>query len=665
MRFAWLLSILFLAAPVCASDDLKQAARMASFEEKADASLQELVKEVSSKTPATMWEELVHLSIYMRAGMEKEAVETLLDLKKFYPAYENAPEIYDAAARRNEWMVAQRTLEIFSDNLSSYDGSNSCRSLIRHFEKTGWSFEKIDQWLASLSKDKSDVWSRARYEYALENNHGDTLFNERFVYAKDHPEDVKGVISYLDALLTYQRGKPRPKFTNGSFSWLTKNTQPERPLEMAEIAKRVIQLEDYETSAFFYHLILSTPLAPEEERESWRRYPTTVEGTNDFQMVMQRGLLTSLVKLNQLDEAKMMIKTLPEPQRGKAEFLRMFPMLQDNPPANKESEKKEIPKKPSVSETDPQSWGALASYWHDKKDAIQEENARKKALEICRQQFASNPEGRNEMCSYLYGHHLSEYALFLLKENRAEEARVLLREALRISPLDSNSSSTPVSSISMLVYDHADIIDPDEIDLWKWLDNREKWDLSESGFLWGIFKTAPKSKLTDYIDRAEKLTLEKDPSRALMLAQVLSRKDCVDGNYRLRAIPLFRYAIEKTEDSDRKKIMCTYLFQLYLELGDWKHAEVYYPQCDQNSGPGADLDWLGRVAILAAQDGAKEDAIRIWRKIAKKDLTVTFPLNQLVKFGLKDELIQFYQEMQKVFPTSTVPERELKELAVK
>ena len=64
-----------------------------------------------------------------------------------------------------------------------------------------------------------------------------------------------------------------------------------------------------------------------------------------------------------------------------------------------------------------------------------------------------------------------------------------------------------------------------------------------------------------------------------------------------------------------------------------------------------------RVAVVAAEAGAKADALRIWRAAANVAPAQLTNLDDLADAGLKNELISYYKAMQAGLPGSNVPHR--------
>jgi hypothetical protein len=65
-----------------------------------------------------------------------------------------------------------------------------------------------------------------------------------------------------------------------------------------------------------------------------------------------------------------------------------------------------------------------------------------------------------------------------------------------------------------------------------------------------------------------------------------------------------------------------------------------------------DAEWLGRIALIAAEKGSPKDAMRIFRKVANCSLRQHQLIADLARHGLRDELRRFYAEIRAQLPTA-------------
>ena len=92
----------------------------------------------------------------------------------------------------------------------------------------------------------------------------------------------------------------------------------------------------------------------------------------------------------------------------------------------------------------------------------------------------------------------------------------------------------------------------------------------------------------------------------------------------------------------------------------WKTAEEIFPGVTENQQP-ADIPYdYSAIAVCAAKQGNKQDALRIWRAATNISPIEMRLLGNLADAGLINELMEYYLEMQKKIPSSEVPANALK-----
>jgi len=130
----------------------------------------------------------------------------------------------------------------------------------------------------------------------------------------------------------------------------------------------------------------------------------------------------------------------------------------------------------------------------------------------------------------------------------------------------------------------------------------------------------------------------------------------------VRAIPLLESAFRHMKKSGRDSRVTITLFYAYLSLGERNKAENMLPDIRTQMSPGTLMDYMGRLAISAAQAGAARDAIRLWHKRCNLDLTDFCGLDKLAQKGLRDALREYYLSLKKRDPESWVPDSALSKL---
>jgi tetratricopeptide (TPR) repeat protein len=256
---------------------------------------------------------------------------------------------------------------------------------------------------------------------------------------------------------------------------------------------------------------------------------------------------------------------------------------------------------------------------------------------------------------------VQKYVEFLKSQNRLDEAFQLLRKEMTLAP----SSPSSANAERMLMAGFRKYIRADDEVFWSWLEHSgQKWGFGvEHELLLVLWEKSEQNDPLEFVRKAEALANGKDPTRALVIGTILR-----DAGFAERSIPLLSSAAAKFAIQYKANPYASHyyigrslrsLFHSYLKTGDWKTAEQKFAQMAQYQQP-ADIPYdYSAIAVCAAQKGAKQDAIRIWEKATNISPIEIRMLHDLVNAGLKNELIEYYVEMQKKMPSSEAPARAL------
>jgi hypothetical protein len=121
----------------------------------------------------------------------------------------------------------------------------------------------------------------------------------------------------------------------------------------------------------------------------------------------------------------------------------------------------------------------------------------------------------------------------------------------------------------------------------------------------------------------------------------------------VRAVPASELESSYAYDEARRN-----LFEAYLETGKWQKAERMYFDGFRN---GYHDEW-GLIAVSAAKAGSSADALRLWKINANLDRRKLEGLSALAKTPLKAALRQFYLDLKKADPLTSIPDRALAKL---
>ncbi len=608
----------------------------------------ELAKDLRGSPPKTAQEAMFTLTIMMRAGLHVEAIKTLKTLRRLCGNLGNdrISCIYRVAYDRYlAWGVARRALEIFADNVSCI---NLRDGLLEHFEESGWNRRAIDNWFAKMPEGKDRFWIKERLLFNGKNATADRLLDQLAQAVKKRPEDIPGAISFLDVLLYIEHVRG----SDLDLSWLTRVCHPDGAVQARELAERLKMLAQWAPAATFYRLALAKPLTDQEVRHlktTTAIVPPEATVRARFVVAAKEGLAECLLELDQKAEAQKLTEeavALRE-KHGLRGAMWFAGAVQQATGARVIEER--IPGRERKSMDDPEYWLERATYYRGRGEVSSEEEAYRKGLALSASRLGSEralKADTDRRAAILWW-----YARFLREQERHAEAAVLLRRELSQSPLKSSSVR---AAASIMAQHHARDIDPDDNIYWQWLASRRRWHRPEQDLLGELLKNVERESLDPYFLRAEKLAEGADPSRSETLGCVLNTM-----GFPTRAMPLLEYAVEHTTSEALRERAALCLFQSYLDADDWRSAESIFPEAAKRPTTEKLLRCYGRIALVAARSGAKQDAIRVWKIAANVDLAALGNLEPLASAGLRRELVEYYESIRTRLPGSVVPGRAL------
>lgn len=612
------------------------------------ASIAKLATNLSATTPKNAQDAMFKLCVLMRAGLHKEAIKTLHELKTLSPDIDNyqvCGMYYDACDNLLAWEVAQAIVETFAENISEIALHNR---LLKHFVRSGWTVREVDRWLADMPKGKRHFWVKERLRFNVKHGRGEAMVLELSDNVRENPQDIAGVVAFLDALI-YARRRADETW---DLSWMAESVKPQLATEAETIAARLTTLSKWTGAIEFYQQSLDTPLTEAEAKKLGRMYAVSVPPERlrvIFAVHVREGMATCLLKLGKTDEAqRWMVEAADMRKKHDLDRNALFAGQVQAASGQRVMEGR-IRAKENASKDNPEYWQERARYYRGRGEAGQEEEALLKGLSLTTRQH--DPDRQTGSHADWRGWFLADYARFLAREQRADEAVRLLREEIDATPATSESSKT---AARLLAYEFDKQVACNDDVLWRWLGNRPKWEAPEERLLWRMLQNARRDDLDKHFIRAEQLAFGKDPSRASTLGWIMNRMQ-----FPQRSIPLLKHAVENAHDTELVERTRFTLFDSYLDAGDWKPAEEIFPYAAQRLTPQELPEWYSRIAIIAAKAGAKTDAMRIWRRVANLNPSQIGSLDNLVDAGLRDELTDFYREMQKDMPLSEAPARAL------
>lgn len=650
--------LLAAAGPLCAQEkppDWWEAQReLVAILLEQGKEFRNVLKEVTAGKPETGREAMFKLLILMRAGMNKEAIAAIGELKELCPDLANyhVEGIYhEACDYLAAWDVAQSVVETFAANASDITLENR---LLKYFLDTGWSVEKVDEWLAARPAGKDNYWVKQRLRFSKAHGRADGLVKELTEAVREKPQDTKGAIEFLDCL----------NFASivVDTSWLAKTLKVELATDADYLASRIQtmagrsedkseQLPNWETAVAFYGKAVEMPLTEGETRRLGMMCAAILPGEKLKAMFAVRVREEMAKCLLHLDKAEESQKWMVEAQdlrkkhglgenavfAGQVQAASGFGMIE-----------KRIKDQEEKSKDDPEYWLERARYYQGRAEIEQEEEALKKGLALTQPRTEPDEQSRKREDTRRWL--LRGYAMFLKRHDRVDEAVDLLRKEIKEMP---PGSLPVVHSVILLRSEFAMRIKADDEVLWKWLEQRPRWEYAEQRLLWSMLGNAKRENLNKHFRRAEKLAREKDPSRSHALGEIMNRM-----GFARRSVALLEYAVKKADKALREEAESV-LFASYLDVGDWKRAEKTFPNIFGRLSPRGVSEMYSRIAVVAAKARAKSNAIRIWKAAVNVNPSEMEHLEELAGAGLRDKLVSHYRQMARDMPTSAIPPRAL------
>lgn len=656
------LAALLSSGVICRSEEAGPIARSESWA-KTNQSVVELLfreqkdivpwaQELSQTTPVTAPEAMRKLNVLLRAGLWSDAIQTFDQLHAVCPDLDNSSiqSIYHLLCDEfGAWEAAQHLVEVFADNIQELPLESR---LLKHFIATGSSVEAIDEWLATRPAGKTGFWMRERLRFNASHARAGQILEKLSAEVRANPANIAGAIEFLDAVQIVGLGpEKRP-----DLSWFPAIVQPAGAADSQQVALHLQRFGEWASAASFYRAALAVPLSPEEVGQMKANMQTVVLDETiiaTFRVRTTEGLSACLLQLGQKEEAQRLMEEAVTLRRKGQLGADLFFAGRTQAITGARVIEKTVLAAEQTSTDDPHYWLERATYYRGRQDAAAEEDAYRKALGLA----AAEPRPTRPSKGFddLRGRVISSLDHFLSTHQRELEAITLLLQELQDSPAESVSSER---AANLLAFEHRTRLVPDENACWRWLGDRPVWAHTEQRLLWAILQCVDPARLDLYLNRAEELSVGADPSRNQALGWIMNRMQQAR-----RSIPLLQDAVARLTDEEQRNSTQFTLFESYLDTGDWRQAEAIFPDVSRRLTGSEIPSWQSRIAVFAARDGAKPDALRIWKAVANLNPCFLERLDDLAGAGLSTELRAYYGEFSRRLPSSVAPARALKVIA--
>jgi hypothetical protein len=645
-------AIVLMAAPTAAEAPTNfQEADNAVFKALLNRDLDNWAKTIEKQPLSNNTSELLQrLSVLLRAGHLKSAQSTLDALADAKPAWskEEWSQIAERLIDREHWDLARRFLMRFPQ-AEPYNG----RDLIAHWDQNGSSPDEIDKWLVARSKANFEYWFRERLSYRGGKGTADQLLNGMADEVKAHPHDVKPALAYLKALDAAN--------ADANVKWMADVCKPTLAYDSFQLAEE-ISGRSVPASIALLNRSLQTPFTAEDDKamrnggQPQQDLYEKLTPEQHLRNVTKRSLVRAYVETGQAEKARPLIAELSASEPNAIPPSGLERIAGEAEPASRPSAVEDrIRQAESAEKNSAEYWLARAEYFVGRKELKEATNAYEKAWTLA----LIDPEHNFVKDSRLYKSGvLREYMHFWKETHDAPAAGELIWSKLKEVPLDSKCASRAIDCLAEIDSSQDDkrprLFRDDDERLWAIFKAQKIWDGLPLGLM---IKNAPSTRQESNWKRLEDLARGADPSRAYTLG-------CVMGGYALnrRAISWLKDAMTRqTVAADREKAALR-LFEVAIAIDDWQLATQTWPIASRCLVGGEPIHYLDELAVATARAKAPDAAMKQWAAIANLDRWEMRDLDEMIKAGMRDRLVAFYQQMAHDDPASEVPAEALRKL---
>jgi hypothetical protein len=534
--------------------------------------------------------------------------------------------------------------------------------LIKHMcsecKKDAIALDAIDNWIKARFPFNEEYWWRLRMTFADEAGRRKQILADFAKQVKDKPEDVwrlKWFISATD-----------DSSDKSDIHWICDTVQPKLAYRNYQVAEWLHTRHPSE-AIFYLKRAQSIPFSPQDDKEI-RNFLlrnsalpanfNAVPQVRHFSVWVRSMLAECYQKVGQSKEAQSILLQLSKESGGQvptyalSQLAGQIQAATPTRPLEQQIKAAEVKNEDSID-----YWQGRAEYYRGRKEAEQERSAWLRALKLAESKLANLKQDQSAQFYLLMI--VSSYAQFLRRHESDQAAIKFIWSEFDAASASASSLEYRTKLVRDLEQtyetDRTGYLSPVDERLWLLLKQSNTWGYTEERILWRMARNAKPEQRRQLWKRAEELALG-NSSRELTLGWILNR--CQEAK---RSIPLL-LAASKSNDKDLKQRAQFTVFESYLDVFDWRRAEEIWPAASVQLTSEEKPDWLSRIAIAAARAGDKENSLRLWQLKDAVDLSAIGNLDEMVKYGMKDKLINYYRELKKSKPMSTVPDAALRKL---
>lgn len=544
--------------------------------------------------------------------------------------------------------------------------------LIKHMcsecKKDATALDAVDNWIRARYPFNEEYWWRLRITFAEEAGRRKQILADFAKQVKDKPDDVRRLKWFI--LATDDSAE------KSDIHWICDAVLPTLAYRNYQVAEWLHTRHPAE-AIFYLKRAQTIPFTPQDEKEIKNfllRYSalpanlSAVPQVKHFSVWVRSMLAECYQKVGQSKEAQSILLQLSKESGGQvptyalSQLAGQIQASTPTRPLEQQIKAAEVKNEDSID-----YWQGRADYYRGLKEAEQERSAWLRALKLAKSKLENSKQAnlkQDQSAQFYLPMIVSSYALFL-RRHESDQAAIKFIWS-EFDAASNSSSSSSVEYRTKLVRDLEQTYETDQtgylspVDerLWQLLKQLKTWSYTEERILWRMVRNAKPEQRQQLWTRAEGLALG-NASRELTLGWIMNR--CQEAK---RSIP-FLLAACKSDDKELKQRSQFTLFESYLDVFDWRRAEEIWPAALVRLTSEEKPDWLSRIAIAAARSGDKDDSLRLWQAKDSVDLSALNSLDEMVKYGMKDRLVNYYRELKKSKPKSTVPGKALLQLGLK
>lgn len=595
---------------------------------------------------------LKQLDQEVRQGNETAAKSTIEKLGKVEFKDDCKTEVSQGAdflIGKQRWELAKLYLERLPNTEPGW-GYILVKHLCAEAKNDATKLDAIDSWIKARYPANPDYWYHLRVIFGQDAGRKERVYQELAKEVKDNPKDLDSLKRYVNASSELD--------DKNNITWICDTVNPQLAYDNYRVAEWLHRRFPKE-AIHYLKRAQSLPFTSQDEKalldymkKNTARAMLTPKDTKKEFSIWTRGMLVDCYqKSGDSKSAQELLVKLSEETGGQAPVYALTQLagqIQSSTPTK--PLEAQVKKAEPANEDSITYWLGRASYYRGRGDAAKERDALDQALKLAKTK-------KDQNWQFYYPGVVFDFARFLKKNESEKSALTFVWKEFDANP-DFEFRKLLLRNLEMqFETDQTHYLMPTDERLWSVLSQALTWKHDEERLLWRMARNAQQGDQRAALwKRAEQLAGSNE-SREAILGWVMNRTQEPK-----RSIPLLQAAC-KTKDAELRSSAQFTLFESYLDTSDWKHAEEIWTSASQRLTDNEKPDWLSRIALAAARCGDKENALRLWKSKDQVDLSAIGLLNEMVKQGMKERLINYYRILKKTKPQSTVPDEALKILS--